>query len=171
MSDHPESLSSTSSINITAAAARTSVYLTFIYLIAMRSLVLHVVIMFLCGTVQGTAREKECPCKGKTKLGFIPPKSDCLWLHQYGSPCGNEAIAHFPQTVMNKNGKPQLPLCLDFQIVNSTIPNGNGIYCVKKTVNETREYVRNCNQCNKFDLHLRMDKIWHANSLWWLDWK
>ncbi|APT40387.1 truncated Rh161 [macacine betaherpesvirus 3] len=116
----------------------------------MRSLVLLCIVNMFFVAVQGIgiAKEKHCPCRNTNKLTGIPPNADCLWLHRLGSPCGDEAVAHFPPTFL-RNGKPQTPLCLDYAFVNRTIPNGEGIYCVIRHVNNTREYVPNCEYCNK----------------------
>ncbi|QQL10275.1 Ja161 [Japanese cytomegalovirus] len=121
----------------------------------MRSLVLLFIVNMFCVAVQGIGitREKHCPCKYANRVTGIPPNADCLWLRRSGPPCGDEAIGHFPSTFRRKGSRqPQSPICLDYASVNRTIPNGDGIYCVIRYANNTREYVPDCEQCKKRQL-------------------
>nr|ACQ55240.1 chemokine vCXCL1A [Cercopithecine betaherpesvirus 5] len=136
----------------------------------MRRLVL--LICFLCccylsTVLPATTRQAHCPCKDKKPLNFIPPKADCLWIHRSDGSCGNEVAAHFPPTVLKKDGKPRKPLCLNYTYVDHVVKNvtNDGTYCIHKT-NVTEWLLTTCTNCTSENLYQRVSDI--RETEWWL---
>ncbi|QQL09934.1 Ba161 [Baboon cytomegalovirus] len=137
-------------------------------------------LIFCCcylSLVRAVAKVRRCPCKHSRHARLIPPKADCLWLHQSGPPCGNEALAHFPPSVKARNGKPQHSICLSYDFVNKTLHrrgsgndgDGNGPYCVQH-INGTHVPVK-CSNCTAHDLYDKLRSDSYGDPWWWLpDW-